>query len=594
MNGALLSHAPRAIRLQVAACVALALAACSASPQTRSSPSAEAAPAILSVVGTNDLHGGVLPRDGVGGLALLSGYVEALRAARARDGGAVLLIDAGDMFQGTLESNLGEGAPVVAAYNALGYTAAAVGNHEFDFGPVGLASVPVGPYDDPRGALKARAAEARFPFLAANLIDESTGRPVEWPNVRPTATIDAAGVRIGIIGVMTSQALSATTSSNVVGLRIAPLSSTIVEHAERLRRDGAAIVIVSAHAGGRCKSFDDPADLSSCNPAGEIMGVAGELRPGLVDVIVAGHSHAGMAHVVNGIPIIESFAGGRAFGRVDLIVERPGGRVLDRRIFPPRDLCAREGTQAGVCLPETSTAPAGGLPRYEGAVVSADTTIQAVLAPAVEKAEAVKSRPLGVAAVTPVRRGGAVESPLGNLFADALLSGIAGADAALYNTTGGLRADLPAGPLLYGHVYEMMPFDDRLVPIRLTGAELRAVLARQLQRTSRILGVAGVRVRAGCEQGAVAVDLLRPSGTPVQDHEFLTVVASDFLATGGDNILTPVIPPGGFPVPEDAPLARDVFAGHLRERGRDLREEELVDLRNPRTSFPGSLPLACN
>ena len=66
------------------------------------------------------------------------------------------------MWQGTLESNLGEGAAVVDAYNAMGYTAAAVGNHEFDFGPAGPAAIPEQPGDDPRGALKLRIAEAQF------------------------------------------------------------------------------------------------------------------------------------------------------------------------------------------------------------------------------------------------------------------------------------------------------------------------------------------------------------------------------------------------------------------------------------------------
>ena len=105
-------------------------------PRDRARRSATASSVTLSIVGTNDLHGGIVPRDGRGGLALLGGYVNNLRAVRAKDG-AVLLIDAGDMFQGTLESNLTEGAVVVSAYNALGYAAAAVGNHEFDFGPVG-------------------------------------------------------------------------------------------------------------------------------------------------------------------------------------------------------------------------------------------------------------------------------------------------------------------------------------------------------------------------------------------------------------------------------------------------------------------------
>ena len=89
--------------------------------------------ATLSVVGTIDLHGHLAA------LPWLSGYVENLREQRQADGGGVLLLDAGDMFQGTLESNLAEGAPVVAAYNALGYTAVAIGNHEFDFGPAGPA-----------------------------------------------------------------------------------------------------------------------------------------------------------------------------------------------------------------------------------------------------------------------------------------------------------------------------------------------------------------------------------------------------------------------------------------------------------------------
>ena len=90
----------------------------------------------LSIVGTTDLHGTIFPTNGRGGLPLLAGFVNNLRAVRAADGGAVLLLDAGDAFLDGMESNLSEGAIVVDAYNAMGYTAAAIGNHEFDFGPV--------------------------------------------------------------------------------------------------------------------------------------------------------------------------------------------------------------------------------------------------------------------------------------------------------------------------------------------------------------------------------------------------------------------------------------------------------------------------
>ena len=126
-------------------------------------------PITLSIVGTNDLHGAI------DRLPLFAGFVANLRAARAADGGGVLLLDGGDMFQGTLESNLAEGADIVRAYNALGYVAVAVGNHEFDYGPVGPAVTPHAPQDDPRGALKARASEAKYPFVVSNILDEATG-----------------------------------------------------------------------------------------------------------------------------------------------------------------------------------------------------------------------------------------------------------------------------------------------------------------------------------------------------------------------------------------------------------------------------------
>jgi 2',3'-cyclic-nucleotide 2'-phosphodiesterase (5'-nucleotidase family) len=97
----------------------------------------EAALVTLSIVGTSDLHGVALPKNSrFGGLPLLAGYVNNLRAARASDGGTVVLIDSGDTFQGDVESNLSEGALIVDAYNTMGYAAEAIGNHDFDFGSV--------------------------------------------------------------------------------------------------------------------------------------------------------------------------------------------------------------------------------------------------------------------------------------------------------------------------------------------------------------------------------------------------------------------------------------------------------------------------
>ena len=212
---------------------AILLSACAAPTQQSDEPNT----VTITVLGINDVHGEILPAENSGGLTTFSGYVQAVRAARANDGGAVLVIDAGDMWQGTLESNLVEGESVMAAYNAMQFTAATVGNHEFDFGPIGENSVPVNADDDPRGALKQRISEAEFPVLSANIVNSATGELVEWENLSPSVMVEAAGIKVGIVGLITANALAVTATSNTVGLEIAPLADAIVREASQLRED---------------------------------------------------------------------------------------------------------------------------------------------------------------------------------------------------------------------------------------------------------------------------------------------------------------------------------------------------------------------
>jgi 2',3'-cyclic-nucleotide 2'-phosphodiesterase (5'-nucleotidase family) len=577
---------------------ALALTSCSAGTARRTGAvSGGAIPGqtvTLSIVGTNDLHGGILQREDRGGLALLGGYVANLRAARARDGGAVLLIDGGDMFQGTLESNLTEGSAVVAAYNTLGYAAAAIGNHEFDFGPVGPISMPQRPGDDPRGALKARAAQASFPFLAANLIDDATGRPVAFPNVKPSTVVTAAGVKVGIVGVMTSRALSLTIAANVRGLRVAPLAATIEAEAGRLRSGGASLVVVAAHAGGRCGEFANPRDLSSCDESEEIFELARTLPPGIVDVIVAGHSHQPIGHQARNIAISEAYSGGRAFGRVDVVVDRATKRVLERRSFPPIDLCARVDPGTTHCDPGGASASRVSA-RYEGAAVTPDLAVERAIAPGVQAAVAQKAMPVGITLATPIRRVmGKGESALGNLVEAAYLAAMPDADVVINNTDGTLRSDLPAGPLTYGEVFETMPFDNRLVAFRLSGADVRRLVMTWVRdRFPALPGLAGLRARVSCKGSALDVTLLRPNNAPIGDDERLLVATSDFLATGGDRIFESITPRDGFAIERDAGAVRDVIVEALQRRGGILREDGLVDPANPHWTLPGPRPVTC-
>src|SRR5207237_9004731 len=143
--------------------------------------------------------------------------------------------------------------------------------------------------------------------------------------------------------------------------------------------------------------------------------------------IVAGHTHSAMAHQVDGIAITEAYSNGRAFGRVDLTIDRHTRRVVSRRSLPPHDLCEREDPATGKCGPASDAALAP--VEYEGAPVSPDAAVERALAPALEQVRALKAQPIGLVLETPIHRL-LPASPLGNLVTDAFLPAVPGADRA--------------------------------------------------------------------------------------------------------------------------------------------------------------------
>lgn len=529
-------------------------------------------PFVITVIGTNDVHGELLPRDGEGGLVTISAYVNAVRAARDEDGGSVILIDAGDMWQGTLESNTSEGATMVEAYNSLGYAAIAIGNHEFDFGPAGPLAIPESPGDDPRGALKQRAAEANFPFLAANLIDDATGKPVQWPNVQPSVLLDVQGVQVGIVGVMTEYALARAIASNTVGLSVAPLAEAIEREALVLREAGASIVLVSAHAGGGCSEFGDPNDITSCIAESEVFAVANRLPEGLVDHILAAHTHSGIAHIVNGIAISEGYSRAKAFSRIDLLVDRKTGQQTTRIIFPPK---------------RTTRDPV-----YEGRELAATAEIQAIAEKARALAADMKREKIGIHLETPFELSENPESALGNLYTDALLAAV-DADIAMHRTNTMIRANLPAGDLTMGSLYEMSPFDNQITVISLSGAELRRVMAEQAHHGRFRVGFSGMRVTVACVDKRKSVVMRLATGHEIANSDSVSIAVADYLALGGDDVFTAVMPDGGFERQLDAPLARDAIEDWLRERGGSISVSDFSSEDDPKWTLPEDLDPEC-
>ena len=534
----------------------------------------EPAPIVISVVGTNDLHGNVES------VAVLGGFMRNLRRARETDGG-VFLVDAGDMFQGTIVSNHSEGQVVLRAYNLVGYNGAAIGNHEFDYGPVGPAATPQNPGDNPRGALFALAANARFAFLAANYRDAASGAPVSWPHVATSVVIDVRGIKVGLIGVSTMETLDTTISTNVDDLRMAPLAGVITQQASELRSgQGAKVVVVIAHAGAKCKSFDDPTDVSSCASDAEVLDVARAIPSGLIDVIVGAHTHGGVAHRVNGIAVVEAYAYGRAFSRVDLTVAPSTGAVLDSHIHPPHDLCRGDAKSLDTCDPG----------EYEAAPVVIDTRVIEAIRPDLEEANKKRSEPLGVTLAEPLTRSDSGSAPLSNWVGDLMLQAHPKADVAIINA-GGIRADLPAGTLTYGSFYTMFPFDNRFALATVKAGAIRKLLESSL-RKGDAFAISGVRAVATCERGGLRVRLLR-NGRPVGDEAPLRLLVSDYLAATS-TFADAGMPKSAFTYP-DGPGIRDALVALLRDRGGIVPAQDLsrFDPKRPRVAVPNGPPVQC-
>lgn len=523
----------------------IALLTACASVQTVPQKASQAAqPVHLVIVGTTDVHGWLSTHDTrevkYGGLALFGSYISAIRAANP---GRVLLVDSGDLFQGTLESNYFEGEPVVRAYNLLGYTAAAVGNHEFDYGPVGPDATAKKPGQDPVGALKKNAAAAEFPFLSANMVEKATGRTPDWS--RPYTIVDVAGVRVGLIGISTPQTPVTTMPANVTALAFTdPVPATVAAAAE-LRAKGADAVIVLAHMGGRCTNVQDVNAISTCEPNQEAMEFLGKLPAGTVDAYFGGHTHSEMRHFINGVAATQALAYSAEFSTIDLYVDPAKHRVdaTKTNIRPLTMICP--SVYAGTETCDARLAPKGAalVPRtFEGQPIAADSRIATVLQPYLEKVAARRNEKLGARVAAPIGRAYSGESALGNLLTDAMRQAYS-ADVAFMNS-GGIRANLTAGEVTFGEIYEISPFDNYPAIAMMTGGQLSDMLRTTTGGDRGILQVSGLKYTvdaaldankpAGERNRLVSVTL--PNGSPLNPDKLYKVVLPDFLVNGGEGL----------------------------------------------------------
>jgi 2',3'-cyclic-nucleotide 2'-phosphodiesterase (5'-nucleotidase family) len=303
----------------------------------------------------------------------------------------------------------------------------------------------------------------------------------------------------------------------------------------------------------------------------------------LVDAIFAGHSHAGVAQIVNGVPVVEAYAYGRAFSRVDLRLDGATHHVLERHVFPPHDLCPKLA-DGGDCT----------LTDYEGQATIEDPALIAAIAPALELAAGRCMEPVGCSLAEPFRGEHREESPLGNLLADLTREAVPNADVALLNG-GSLRADLPSGPIDYGQLYQVMPFDNLLAEIRMTGAELKTALAAHLSHDAHgLVSISGLKLSTRCAGAGLEITLKRANGRPISDREMLLVATSDYLATGGDGLFAMLkLPPARIHI-EAGRSFRDALAASFKLHPRlSPTDPAIFDPQHPRLSLVTPRPIVC-
>jgi 5'-nucleotidase len=508
----------------------------------RAAPAADGAtPISLTIVATNDLHGWVQPHESrlddgrvvkSGGLAVFASYLARLREENP---GGVVLLDGGDLFQGTLVANLSEGAVVVDAYNALGYDASSVGNHEFDYGPVGPKSAAVDPGDDPCGALAARAAQAHFPMLARNVYLADGTRPAFFNN-DGTFLVERKGVKVGVVGLLTPQTPQVTNPVNVSKLRFGPLAEEARSAAQELRAQGATVLVAAVHAGGRCASFRDPSETASCDMHGEIFELLETLPFGLFDAVVAAHTHTRLAHIVNGMPVIQSGAFGTQFGWFAVQVD-PRTRKVQRQttqVVSGVPICERFFVGTSDCDLRKET-PGELVPAvFHGKPVVADPEIDKLIQPHLAKVAEEQKRSLHVRVSSPLTRNYSGESLLGDALADAVRA-MEATDVALLNA-GGLRSDLPEGELSFGQLYEVFPFDNTIATLTVTGGEVAELLETLLGSGHGAPQISGLRIRVSPCGRPHLTEVALADGRPFDRKATYKLTTSDFLALGGDGV----------------------------------------------------------
>ncbi|MEU9355996.1 bifunctional metallophosphatase/5'-nucleotidase [Streptomyces griseoloalbus] len=503
----------------------------------------------VQLLSFNDLHGNLEPPAGSSGRVtelqhdgttktVDAGGVEylATHLREAREGNRYSITAAGGDMVGAspLLSGLFHDEPTVEALNELELDVTSVGNHEFDEGAAELGRLQNGGCHPTEGCYTDEEFEgADFPYLAANVLDEKTGKPV----LEPYWVWKKQGVKVGFIGVTLEGTPDIVSAEGVKGLSFKDEVETINKYAKVLQRQGVKSVVALIHEGGfpasTAYNYDCDSPGAGDGISGPIADIAKNLTP-QVDALVTGHTHNAYVCTIPdpaGKPRMVTSAAsfGRLYTDTTLTYDRATGDIARTAVRSANHVVTRDVPKA----PDMT------------ALIDRWNTLAAPIG----------NRPIGYISGDINRDG--TESPLGDLIADAQLAYgrtlDAETDLALMNP-GGIRAPLTYaakagegdGVVTYAEAFTVQPFANTVNLQDFTGAQLIQILKEQVsgpnEAAPKILQLSdGLTytldlTKTGADR--VVTDSIRLNGSVIDPGATYRVATNSFLAGGGDGFPT--------------------------------------------------------
>lgn len=480
---------------------------------------------IIDIVEITDLHGylynAVKMQDGstlkqqIG--AILANEIKKIKNSNPN----TIILAAGDMFQGTPVSNILKGKPVIDMMKNIGFDAITIGNHEYDWGIDAVIDIK-------RKTLK----NSDIPVLGANIYDKNTKKIVNY--CQPYVVVNKANTKIGIIGVVDNKEFpNIILPAYIKNVEFKDPVFIVNNLARKLRSEGVKIIIVLAHMGGYMNN-----NILTGNIAEFAKNVKG------VDIILGGHTHSVVNTKINGIPVCVANCQGKGYIHIKVKLENGVAKVVKQEYVditplfnisnPPMDKEVLE------VIEKADKQVGRQFSKVIGTAMSDITREQ-------------RAKPYG-------------DSALGNWAADAIRE-FAHTDFAFTNN-GGLRIDLKKGPITLGDIYQLMPFDNTIIILKMKGSQIKTILEEAVQDNGKGIQVSGLTFKYDMKKPSMnrVYDMKMSNGTPIEMDKIYTVATNNFMATGGDGFKGFTDPSVAKTYTDTYKLLRDVFIEKIQKQ----------------------------